>query len=89
MGLPIGWWTWAGSPTGASRTNDTGLANEQASEMAAQMTLIDLLITDRAFRSLRKKLAILCGWTKSPGKGLTHWQQQENSEISSERGKIS
>ena len=26
---------------------------------------------------------------KSPGKGLTHWQQQENSEISSERGKIS
>jgi len=35
---------------------------------------------------LREKLNLLCGWTKQKNKQLKAWQQQENNEISLERG---
>ena len=65
MALPIGWWIWAGSPVVASETNDAGLGNRELQNMASLMSSYDLMITDRAFRSLREKLNILCEWTKA------------------------
>ena len=53
--------------------------------MTALMGSYDLMTTDRAFRSLREKLNLLCGWTKQKNKQLKPWQQQENNEISLER----
>ena len=86
MALPIGWWIWAGSPVAASETNDAGLGNRKLQNMASLMSSYDLMITDKAFRSLREKLNILCGWTKAKNKSLADWQKQENKEISTERG---
>jgi hypothetical protein len=87
MCLTIGWWIWAGSPVGAAETNDTGLAKRELENMTELMHKNDLLITDRAFRSLREKLNLLCGWTKQKAKQLTLWQKQETTEISQQRGK--
>ena len=86
MVLTIGWWIWAGCPIGASETNDYGLGQRELQTMAALMGPYDLMITDRAFRPLREKLNLLCGWTKQKNKQLKAWQQQENNEISLERG---
>jgi len=87
MCLTIGWWIWAGSPIGVSETNDVGLAKRELNKIKNQMDKNDLLITDRAFRSLREKLNLLCGWTKIQARNLTKWQQQETTEISQQRGK--
>ena len=87
MCLTIGWWVWAGSPIGASETNDVGLVKQEFNKIKNQMDKNNLLITDRAFRSLREKLNLLCGWTKTQARNLTKWQQQETTEISQQRGK--
>jgi hypothetical protein len=56
--------------------------------MAALMTEKDLMIADRAFRSLREEAYILTGWSKHKAKELTQWQQQETKEISNQRGSL-
>ena len=33
MCLTIGWWIWAGSPVGASETNDCGLGEKECENM--------------------------------------------------------
>jgi len=87
MCLTIGWWIWAGSPVGASETNDCGLGEKECENMRDLMDPRDLMITDRAFRPLREKLNILCGWNNSRTKQLSEWQKQENKELSQQRGK--
>ena len=86
MALTNGWWVWAGSPVGASSTNDNGLAKKELSAMKKHMKIRDLMIVDRAFRSLRNQLALLCGWTKNKAQQLPYWKQQETAEVSQQRG---
>jgi hypothetical protein len=38
-----GWWIWCGDPKGASETNDTGLAKEQAEEIQVHILLLQEL----------------------------------------------
>ena len=75
----------AGCPIGASETNNCGLGQRELQTMDTLMGSYDLMIIDRAFRSLRGKLNLLCGWTKKKNKQLKAWQQQENNEIFLER----
>lgn len=56
--------------------------------MASLMDPRDVMITDRAFRSLRDKLCILCGWTKPKLAALKNWQLQETKELSEQRGML-
>jgi hypothetical protein len=86
MGLTNGWWIWAGSPVGATETNDTGLAKRELKNMAKIMEKRDLMIVDRGFRDIRNKIAMLTGWNKPKAQQLPIWQKQENNEISQQRG---
>lgn len=69
--LTNGWWVWAGNSTPASQTNDYGLAKKERKYLKSLFTQKDLMICDRAFRPLRDKLAVLCGWIKP--KGITNF----------------
>lgn len=84
--LMNGWWTWCGEPVGVSETNDIGLANRELGELKSLFEFRDLMIGDRAFCALRKSISILCGWKNTKTKQIDGWQQQENREISNQRG---
>jgi hypothetical protein len=83
--LPIGWWIWGGIPEGAA-TNDVSLVTAQKTEIKSLMDQRDLMIADRAFRSLRLILCILAGWIKKKRQDLEQWQTEENRQISEQRG---
>jgi hypothetical protein len=53
--LTSGWWIWCGKPEGASNP-DISLANHEIEELQELMEPRDLLIADRAFRSLRDSI---------------------------------
>ena len=44
------------------------------------------MICDRAFRSMRSELAVLCGWNKPANEAIKPWKKQETNEISEQRG---
>ena len=50
------------------------------------MDIRDVMITDKAFRSLRNQICLVCGWTKPRLKTLCEWQKQESKELSQQRG---
>lgn len=84
--LMNGWWIWIGNPVGASETNDIGLAKKEIKELKNLFEPRDLMIGDRAFRSLQTHIPIICGWIKPRGRPLSGWQQVETSQISNQRG---
>ena len=56
-------------------------------DMVNVMEPRDLMITDKAFRSLRDELQNICAWVKPRGINLSFWQNQESKEVSQQRGK--
>ena len=60
----------------------------QLKDIAALMEKRDVLITDRAFHSLREHICLLCGWSKTRTSQLSEWQKQETKEISQQRGNL-
>lgn len=84
--LMNGWWIWCGNPVGASETNDIGLANRELAQLKSLFEFRDLMIADRAFISLKRSLPLISGWKSTRTKEVEEWQQQENREISNQRG---
>jgi hypothetical protein len=91
--LVNGWWIYCGKPHPASN-NDITLLQDCYDELCALLDpKKDVIVCDKIFEHAISKIKqqeqneYLCGWRKPKGRSLQSWQEQENKELSQQRGK--